>query len=167
MTARHLSLVALAALAVAGCQDPYSDGASSAQQDRGPAPPQRTTSGGADGVAREFAALWSNWTWRAVDRQQRRLARLAAPGLARQLEANATGARIDATLRRDRPAARGTVAIVEVRATASTAQGLVVTREQTSTNGRTDLGGLRYRVYRVAAELRDGVWKVSRWQPQP
>jgi hypothetical protein len=110
---------------------------------------------------------WINWDWRTAAKQQRALAHLAAGELARTLRANAASARIDATIARDKPSSRGTVAAIQLTRTGTAAAGLIVTHEQRSTGGRADLGGQRYRVYLVALQRRGGKWKVSRWAPQP
>lgn len=164
---RRYGVLLIVGLALAGCQDPYGpSGSPQAWTERTVASPSRPTSE-AEVVVRSFARLWINWDWRTVGAQQRRLARLAAPRLARQLRTNAASARLDASLARDRRGARGEVGIVKLIATSAAASGLVVTREQSYTNGRADLGGLRYRVYRVAITRHAGAWEVTRWDPQP
>jgi hypothetical protein len=184
---RRLPIPVLAAvLALAGCQDPYASnharpapattqhvtvtpsdiarpGPSAAR--RPSTAPQPSTS--ARHAARTFAAGWANWDWRSASRQQRALARLAVGRLAQRLTANARSARIDATLARDRPGARGTVAAIDLDVRATRAAGIVVTHEQTYTDGRADLGGRRYRVYLIRLASHDGGWGVSAWDPQP
>ena len=65
------------------------------------------------------------------------------------------------------PGHAGTVAAIDLKANVADAAGVVVTREQTYTAGRADLGGQRYRVYLVRL-TRDAIgWGVSAWQPQP
>ena len=173
-------------LALAGCEDPYAN-------DRArpaPAPTKRSaaTPGGvarpgppwgpppptADGpsasprqTAQSFATRWANWDWRSAARQQRALARLATGDLARQLRASATGARIDASLARDKPGSRGTVAAVDLKTSDTQAAGIVVTREQTYTDGRANLGGRRYRVYLIRLTREPNGWGVRAWEPQP
>lgn len=166
MTRRPLIL--LVALAVVGCQDPYThDDAKPQRRDPQTRTVPRASSARAELAARRFAALWTNWTWQTTAATQRELSQLAVAPLARQLRANAASARVDATLARDRPASHGTVVAAQVRADGAAAHGLVVTREQSFTNGRADLGGRRYRVYLITATLRRGRWEVSRWAPQP
>ena len=179
----------LAALAVAGCKDPYSHDrtAPAYPQKTGPrvatpsdidqpappvkTPPQTERSGSgpnsARAAARSFAWRWANWSWRTAARQQRALARLADGHLARQLLANAESARIDAALARDKPGSRGAVAAVRLKVSAARAAGIVVTREQALTDEHTDLGGQRYRVYAVRLVHDRRRWEVSAWTPQP
>jgi hypothetical protein len=180
------TVVAALAVAIAGCRDPYTSAPAR------PAPPPTKTSEATPGdidrpgptaapapapadrpsaterqAARSFAARWANWDWRSAARQRRALARLATGDLARQLRANATSARIDATLARDKPGSRGTVAAIDITTSHTQAVGIVVTREQTYTDGRADLGGRRYRVYVVRLTRERKGWGVSAWEPQP
>ena len=53
------------------------------------------------------------------------------------------------------------------RAGHAQAAGIVVTREQTYTDGRADLGGRRYRVYLIRLTREPNGWGVSAWEPQP
>lgn len=161
--------VALLALAIAGCQDPY------ASQDR-PRPRPSTTevpaasvprASSAEQAARAFASRWINWDWRTAGTQQRALARLAADKLAKELRANAASARIDASLARDKPSSRGNVVATDLDSQAASAAGVVVTREQTYTAAHRDLGGQHHRVYRIRLRLSDGRWEVSSWEPLP
>ena len=87
--------------------------------------------------------------------------------LAARLRADADAAARDETLARDKPANRGTVAAVSLNPRPGSARGLVVTRERTYTNGHADLGGARYRVYRVAISASHDGWTVTEWAPQP
>ncbi|HEX5926037.1 MAG TPA: hypothetical protein VFY45_19560 [Baekduia sp.] len=184
---RTLPIPAIAAvLALAGCQDPYADDQArpapattqhvaktpSDTARPGPSaapPPAAAPQLGASPrqVARTFATRWANWDWRTASRQQRALARLAVGGLAQQLIADASSARIDATLGRDKPGARGTVAAIDLDVRATRATGIAVTHEQTYTDGRADLGGQRYRVYLIRLTKHRGNWGVSAWEPQP
>lgn len=164
---RRSALAVAAGLLLAGCQDPYRGAGSLATPNERTIAPAHRSEPVVDAAARSFAALWTNWDWRTAATQQRRLARMAAPRLARQLRANAASARLDASLERDRPGTRGAVAIVKLVTTAGASSGLVVTREQTYTNGRADLGGQHYYVYRIAITRRAGAWEVTRWDPQP
>ena len=95
------------------------------------------------------------------------LARLAGGRLATRLRADADAAAQDETLARDKTAHRGTVAAISLNPSPGRARGLVVTRERTYTNGHADLGGARYRVYRVAISARHDGWTVTAWAPQP
>jgi len=114
-----------------------------------------------------FAKRWINWDWNTLPHQQRSLARLAGGRLAAGLRADADAAAGDETLARDRPANRGTVAAISLNPSPGSARGLVVTRERTYTNGHADLGGARYRVYRVAISASHDGWTVTEWAPQP
>jgi hypothetical protein len=181
-------LVVIAALALVGCQDPYAR--DHTESPRAPAQPttaaptaterpgRSTTlspapdapapsSRSARATARAFGSRWVNWDWRTATGQQGALAGLAAADLASQLRANARSARIDATLARDRPGSRGRVLAVQVSTSGGRAAGIVVTREQTLTDGRADLGGARYRVYTIRLVEIRRYWEVSAWTPQP
>ena len=174
------------ALTISGCQDPYGSQSTQqpAQTTRAPAtmPADDVRPGPAAGpppaapqrpartprlAARAFATRWANWDWRNVTRQQRTLARLAVGELTRRLRAHAASARIDATLARDKPGSRGSVAVLQLKRSGLRAAGIVVTREQTYTDGRADLGGQRYRVYRIRLNRDENRWAVSAWEPQP
>lgn len=180
--ATRLTALLLLAIAVAGCRDPYANDATTAPSpnrtiageiDRpGPAAgavavPQAEPARSARAAARAFATRWISWDWRSISEQQRQLARLAAGRLARELEASAATARLDASLARDKPGSRGTVVATELRVAGRLARGLVVTREQTYTARRADLGGSRHRVYLVKLVRSQNGWGVSAWQPQP
>lgn len=173
-------------LAITGCEDPYAtERARSAPQRSsaavltpgdttrpgpaaGPIPPAAATAvPSARAAARLFAERWVNWDWRSVATQQRAVAGLARGDLRGQLRANARQARGDASLERDKPGGRGTVAAISLRYISATAAGIVVTREQTYTAGHADLGGRRYRVYVVRLARGRGGWGVSAWEPQP
>lgn len=171
MTRAVAVLVSAAAVVLTGCQDPYADNGSRPQPAHTPAaagkPPASNADPSAREVARSFAMRWINWDWRTAADQERGLAQLATPELARTLRANAASARIDATVARDKPGSRGTVAAAALTTTGSVSEGLVVTHEQTFTAGHADLGGRRYRVYLVALALEHRTWGVSRWAPQP
>lgn len=185
MTRATAALVLVVAVALAGCQDPYASNDSRLEpvRTRTAAAPVDTAAPGpaatplaseadpavrsARDVVRSFAMRWINWDWRTAAKQERELAQLASADLARTLRAHAASARIDATVARDKPGSRGTVAAIQLKTTGSVAAGLVVTHEQSSTDGHADLGGQRYRVYLVALELDNGKWGVGRWAPQP
>jgi hypothetical protein len=184
---RPIPILALgAALAFAGCQDPYrSDHAPRAAAQTATASPPATDNarpGPPAGrvadvtvrreatprrAARAFALDWANWDWRTATSGQRALARLATGDLRAQLRANARSARLDASLARDRPGSRGLVAAISLRTHGTKASGIVVTHEQTYTNGRSNLGGRRYRVYVIRMKREHQGWGVSAWQPQP
>jgi hypothetical protein len=163
MTARHIALLASVACAAAGCQDPYRERSAVV-----PTAPRRTAApSSSTDTATAFAKSWINWDWNTLPHQQRALARLAGGRLATGLRADADAAASDETLARDQPANRGTVAAISLNPSPGSARGLVVTRERTYTNGHADLGGARYRVYRVAISASHDGWTVTEWAPQP
>jgi hypothetical protein len=183
----------LACLALVGCQDPYTQGATTAEDSprryerrqaerpRGdelppPAPSATAAVPGFDEpsaprsartVLEAFCSQWANWSWRTIDRQQARLARLATGALADQLAAQARQARLDRTLRRDRLAMRGRLVAVDVAPPGAPGRAVCVTREQEVRNGRGELAGGRHRVYLATLERTTQGWGVSGWQPQP
>jgi hypothetical protein len=114
-----------------------------------------------------FCLQWTNWSWRTIERQQRRLAALATGPLAQQLTAEARVRVQDQALRRDRLGSRGHVVAIDVKRGAATRRAVCVAWEQQLSSGRADQMGARHHVYLVTvARTRDG-WAVSRWQPQP
>jgi hypothetical protein len=182
-----LVIAALAQLvAASGCQDPCSDqpslsspsptgnrearpGDISRPGPRIPSPAPATARGSRSPrrAARSFAVRWVNWDWRTLAEQQRSLAGLATGLLAQRLRANGGSARIDASLARDKPGSRGAVAVIDLRAVGDRAWGVVVTREQSYTGGRAELGGRRYRVCLIRLSRARNGWEVSAWEPQP
>ena len=169
MTAKLAVTAALATVALAGCADPYAHHHPLPRQPASAARPPRTpiAPASAAAAARAFAKEWINWDWRSAATQQRHLAQLARGPLADQLRANANSARIDASLARDRPRSRGAIAAVDLKPSHAKAAGIVVTREQTYTDGRADLGGRRYRVYLIRLTREPNGWGVRAWEPQP
>jgi hypothetical protein len=112
-----------------------------------------------------FAALYVNWSYRNLTREQRTLATISV-GAARiaELQAAATSA-ADATLRAARIANRGTV----VSIAQDQSQGgswVIVTHEQTS--GAGDYEGLPAAYHVTVARLASvpGGYAVSEWLPQ-
>ena len=180
--ATRLTVVLLLTVAVVGCRDPYANGRTARSAPSGtiagdidrpgpaagavPALPDGSA-GSARAATRAFAARWINWDWHSITRQQRQLARLAAGMLRRELRSSARTGRLDASLARDKPGSRGTIVATELRVAGERARGLVVTREQTYTAGRADLGGSRHRVYLLKLVRGHNGWGVSAWQPQP
>ena len=163
MTARRIALLATVACAAAGCQDPYHESSPAV-----PTAPRRTAAPSSTAnTASAFAKRWINWDWKTLPRQQRALTRLAGGRLAARLRVDADAAARDETLARDKPANRGTVAAISLNPSPGSTRGLVVTHERTYTNGHADLGGARYRVYRVAIRARHDGWSVTEWAPQP
>lgn len=178
-----LTVVVFAMLA-AGCQDPYarnqvptgkaqaSPPAASDVDRPGPRAATIAQSRAPRGLsatqtAKTFATRWVNWDWQSVAPQQRRLAALATGPLARDLRASARSARVDASLARDKPGSRGTVEAVDLTLEGARRSGIVVTQERSYTGQRADLGGRRYRVYRIQLSQDSAGWGVSRWEPQP
>jgi hypothetical protein len=165
---RRASALLVLVLVLVGCRDPYAAERATTSASTTTTTVAEPAGGGSSGdAARTFATRWVNWDWRSAADQQRTLARLATGHLARDLTANARSARVDATLVRDRPGSRGTVAAVDLTTSQNRASGIVVTREQALTDGNPDLGGSRYRVYLPELVHNDGRWEVSAWQPQP
>jgi hypothetical protein len=182
----------LACLALVGCQDPYTQGATTAEDSarryerrqaerpRGdelppPAPPAAAVPAFNVSAARRtaraalqaFCSQWANWSWRTIDSQQSKLARLATGPLAEQLRAQARQARLDRTLRRDRLAMHGRPVALDLAPPGAPGQAVCVTREQELQNGRGELAGGRHRIYIATLEHTAQGWGVSRWQPQP
>jgi hypothetical protein len=189
---KQLLAALLASLALAGCKDPYTQstptgGDPSRRHERQQAerpqgdelPPAVSPSAGAAALpeppARHsaraaleaFCSQWANWTWRTIERQQQRLARLATGQLAIQLAAEARLAKLDRTLLRDRLAMRGRLVAVDLDSPASPGRAVCVTREWEIQNGRGELGSGRHRVYLATLDRDRQAWGVSTWQPQP
>ena len=186
MTSRAPLVMAALALALTGCQDPYARPPRGEASTRPPTPPPRgderpppaddrdtAPEVGADPRATPqaaidaFCAQWANWSWRTIERQQRRLAQLATGRLARQLAAEAALRAQDKLLRRDRLGVRGRVIAIDVKSGARTRDAVCVTREQQQANGRADPEGARHRVYLATAVHARGGWTIRRWEPQP
>jgi len=183
--------VLLACLALVGCQDPYTQSATTdappGRHERHPVhpppgdelpPPVPSTAAApalrasgarqrARTVLAAFCSRWANWSWRTIDRQQAELARLATGRLAEQLAAQARQARLDRTLRRDRLAMRGWLVALDLAPPGAYGHAVCVTREQEVRNGRGELAGGRHRVYLARLEHTTHGWGVSQWQPQP
>ena len=179
-------MVALAA----GCQDPYRQGAQPRGESRPLATPARERArsddrpppaGGHDSAPAvssasqrtpraavdAFCSQWANWSWRTIERQQRRLARLATGRLARQLAAEARLRAQDQALRRDRLGTRGQVVAIDVKPGSATRDGVCVALEEQFANGRADVEGARHRVYLTTIQRTENRWAVRRWEPQP
>jgi hypothetical protein len=192
MTARQLGVALLACLALAGCDDPYTDGAPTAgdsarryedqraERPHGdelppPAPLAGATPAFAGGpwrrsaraVLKAFCWRWANWSWRTIEHQQQRLASLATGRLAAQLAAEARQAKLDRALRRDRLAMRGHLVAVALDPPARPGRAVCVTREREIQNGRGELGGGRHRVYLATLDRDIQAWGVTAWEPQP
>lgn len=116
---------------------------------------------------RAFCAQWANWSYRTIERQQRRLAELATPGLAREVAPSASQRSLDTTLERDRFAVQGTVVAIDMGPGRDRRRALCVTREEEIDQGRDPLGDGVHRVYSARLERTDRLWEVAAWQPQP
>lgn len=190
MARRGPLFVAALSVAVMGCQDPYTgEGGGDASRrsseapiaepppgDERPAPADERDTAPAVGrdafgtpraAMSAFCAQWANWSWRTIERQQRRLARLAAGPLSGQLAAEAKLRAQDQALRRDRLGVRGHVVAIDIKRGTRTRKAVCVTWEQQQANGRADLEGARHRVYlATVVQTRNG-WAVRQWEPQP
>jgi hypothetical protein len=188
MTARRsLILVPVLAALVAGCQDPYRQNAEPRDESR---PAARDQSHGDERppLAREhdtapavtsdaqrrpraavdaFCSQWVNWSWRTIERQQRRLARLATGRLAGQLAAEARLRAQDQALRRDRLGTRGRVVAIDVKPSGATRGAVCVAWQEQLVHGRADAEGARHRVYLTTIQRTQDGWAVRRWEPQP
>jgi hypothetical protein len=193
MTRRKQLLAGLVAcLALAACEDPYTQGTQSAAKSsprderpqaqrargdelppdppparEGPALEEAPAGRTARATLAAFCTGWANWSWRTIGRQQRRLAGLATGRLAAQLAAEAGRAKLDRALRRDRLAMRGRVVALDLDPPGGGGRVVCVSRELEIQNGRGELGGGRHRVYLAALERTPRGWGVSRWEPQP
>jgi hypothetical protein len=193
MSARNgLVAALLACLVLAGCDDPYTQGEPDAddsprrderrqaERPRGdelppPAPPpagapasfEAPGQRSARAVLQGFCWQWANWSWRTIERHQRRLARLATGPLVRQLAAEARRAKLDRALRRDRLGMRGRLVAIDLDPPASPGRAVCVTGELEIQNGRGELGGGRLRVYVATLDRDRQSWGVSAWEPQP
>ena len=191
MTRRQPAAALLAWLALVGCQDPYTEGGTTAgdsprpyehtqaERPRGDELPPPAPSTGAvptvnEAAARRsartvleaFCSQWANWSWRTIQRQHRRLASVATGRLRRQLAAEAALRGQDQTLRRGRLGVRGRVVAIDVKRGARTREAVCVAWEEPLANGHVDLEGGRYRVYLATVARTDTGWVVRRWEPQ-
>ena len=188
---RPLILIVLLIGALAGCQDPYQQDRAHDRRSPArtkPASPQTphgdnvsprtpardtmpTIAANAPTTPRSavsvFCSEWTNWSWRTIGRQQRRLAALATGPLARQLAAEAQARAQDQALRRDRLGARGRVIAIDVKRGGATRTAVCVAWEQQLSNGRADTAGARHHVYIATVARTRNSWAVSQWQPQP
>ena len=191
MARRALILVPLLAALVVGCQDPYRQDAERRDESHRPAVPaageqlpgddrgqlarehdtapainsdaQRTPRAAVDA----FCSQWANWSWRTIERQQRRLAQLATGRLARQLAAEARLRAQDQALRRDRLGTRGRVVAIDVKSGGAMRHAVCVAWQEQLSRGRADAEGARHRVYLTTLQRTDNGWAIRRWEPQP
>ena len=187
MARRGLILVPVLAALVAGCQDAYRQGVERrdeprtavGDQSRGDErPPAARAHDTAPAVSRDpqgtpraavdaFCSQWANWSWRTIERQQRRLASLATGRFARQLTAEARLRTKDHALRRDRLGTRGRVVAIDVKPGSATRDAVCVAWQQQLAHGRADAEGARHRVYLTTIQRTGDGWAVRRWEPQP
>jgi hypothetical protein len=113
-----------------------------------------------------FCSQWANWTWRTIERQQRRLASMATGPLRSQLAAEASLRAQDGALRRDRLGVRGRVVAIDVKRGAQARDAVCVTWEEPLARGHVDVEGGRHRVYLATVARTDTGWAVRRWEPQ-
>ena len=187
MTRRGLLVVSLLTVLLAGCQDPYDQQAERRDEPRPAArdhardderPPlarehdtapavSSDTQGSPRAAVDAFCSQWSNWSWRTIERQQRRLAGLATGRLARQLAAEAQLRAQDQTLPRDRLGTRGRVVAIDINPGTATRNAVCVAWEEQLAHGHADAEGARHRVYLTTVQRTDGGWAITRWEPQP
>jgi hypothetical protein len=188
---RPLLLLVLLIGVLAGCQDPYQqdpphDRHSPARakpalpetpdgDNVSSGAPARDSAPAIEAVARAtprsavkvFCSQWTNWSWRTIGRQQRRLAALATGPLAHQLAAEAQARTQDQALRRDRLGARGHVVALDIKPGAARRRAICVAWTQPLANGRANQIDARNHVHlATVTRIGDG-WAVSQWQPQP
>jgi hypothetical protein len=192
MRRRPPAALVLACVAIAGCQDPYTETTPTGGEPAGrhelrraerplgdelpprapaavpvPARAEAASRARPRSALKAFCLQWADWSWRTVDRQQQRLAGLATGRLAVELAAEARQAKLDRALRGDRLAMRGRLVAVDLDPPGRPGLAVCVTREQEIRHGRAELGGGNHRVYLAALRRTARGWGVSRWQPQP
>jgi hypothetical protein len=187
MALRGLILLPLLAVFLGGCQDPYRQHAERRDEPR-PAVREHSRGDERPSLAREhdsapvvdgdakrypraavdaFCTQWANWSWRTIERQQRRLAALATGRLARQLAAEARRRAQDQTLRRDRLGTRGRVVAIDIKPGTATRNAVCVAWEEQLAHGHADPEGARHRVYLTTIQHTTDGWAIRRWEPQP
>ena len=114
-----------------------------------------------------FCSQWANWSWRTIERQQRRLAALAISRLAGQLAAEARLRAQDQALRRDRLGTRGHVVAIDIKPGTATRDAVCVAWEEQLAHGHADVEGARHRVYLTTVQRTKDGWAIRRWEPQP
>jgi hypothetical protein len=184
MARRAWNLVMVTGALVAGCADPYEqdrDRSGTSHREEAPRgderPPRAPARDTAPAVATDaadtpraaiqgFCSQWANWTWRTIERQQRRLASMATGPLRSQLAAEAGLRAQDGALRRDRLGARGRVVAIDIKRGAETREAICVAWEEPLAQGHVDIEGGRHRMYLATVAKTDTGWTVRRWQPQ-
>jgi hypothetical protein len=188
---RHPVACLMAMVALLGCEDPYAERSDEPgraaevehareqrargdelsplrpERDNAPNDPAGSPAATPRAAVERFCAQWVNWSWRTIDRQQARLARLAAGSLRRQLQREAAARRLDRSLRRDRLSVRGRLVALEVKPGGRRRRAVCVTHEEEIQRGRGELGGARHHVYLATLHRGREGWGVSRWEPQP
>lgn len=192
LTAAALTAVALTTAGCGGLKDPYAaettaagdaerpvyEGRTVAPDEPvdAPAPKQPETSvavvaapsSSPEQAARRFAVRFANWSWRNAAKQAQDLAALSAGELSGSYAADARTSGDVAALRTQKPSMQGTVETVTVRERRGPrARALVVTREESLSDGRLDEGGLRWNVYLAELERTRRGWSVTGWEAQP
>jgi hypothetical protein len=182
-----LALLTTAALAGAGCSDPYADSTATQtpptparttpraeadrQADHGDPETPRTPSAlagpDAERVAAHYARAAGNWSWKTYRRQYAQLRALAAGELARQLAATPPDRDVLRGLADQRQTNRAGVLAVDSRpARDGTRHVIVVLAEITGARGTRDVVA-RHNVYRAIVHPTDRGWKVTAWQLLP
>jgi hypothetical protein len=190
-----LTATAVAAIALAGCSDPYAGepprgspagratAAATPTPGSGvgdalpaaatPEPQPQGTAAAARGasspaaVARAHARALINWEWDTLPRQLERARALAAGPLRGELARLAAATRADESLRRDRLGSSGRVVSVAVGGGGATRRLVVVTSEQALRAGRGTLEGARAKVYTATARRTDAGWRIVAWELEP
>jgi hypothetical protein len=180
MRIRLLTAATLAALALAGCQDPHQPALARAARPGSTTAPSAARAQAAPDTAPQldpaakmtprralaaFCGQWINWSARTIERQQRRLAALAGGRLARELAAEAAVNARHPPLQRAWLAARGRVLTVQVMPGGSVRAGSCVAVEQHPGEGEGARAGRRVYLATLARGRRG--WAITRWVPQP
>ena len=170
MTPPALTALLLAgAVALAGCgisdpdatpPTPVTSTPTTAHRPRTP-PAQRHGRGlaGERALLARFARAWVTYTFATLPAQQRQLAALATGPLARQLGENAERDLQAQYVRVANVRSRGVVEAIVVR---GHAPAIVVTREQLTTNGQTQVG---WELYLASVTATKAGLRVATWTP--
>lgn len=139
-----------------------------------PAPPPPSASsqapakvqGTPEAAITQFATLYMNWTWQTLAAHQRELATLGV-GPARLSEQQAaSAATADTTIARSQVTNTGQIISI-ARNLTNPKQWVIVTREETGGNSQYDGLQASYHVTLAElAQLKNGGWAISKWQPQ-
>ena len=170
MTRPGLTALLLAsAVTVAGCgiSDPDatppppapSTAAAAQRPTTPPAQPNRRAPAGERALLARFARAWITYTFATLPAQQRQLAALATGPLARQLRQNAER---DLQAQYVRVANVGSRGVVEAIVDRPYAAAIVVTREQLTTNGHTQVA---WEIYLATLAATKAGSRVATWTP--